>query len=156
MKIALFQPDNPGNVGAILRLGACFAVTVEIIGPVGFPFDRRIIRRVALDYIDHVNIQHYATWKEFLSTYNMKNYRIILLSTKAAKSYDKLLFSTSDTILLGQESAGVPSEVHSAVDESVRIPLDSKTRSLNVTSACAIVLGEALRQTSTFPGEGHD
>ena len=72
MKIALFQPDIPGNVGAILRLGACLAVPVEIIGPSGFPFDRRIIRRVALDYIDHVDIQHYATWKAYLSNQKKK------------------------------------------------------------------------------------
>ncbi len=156
MKIALFQPDIPGNVGAILRLGACFAVSVEIIGPSGFPFDRRIIRRVALDYIDHVQIQHYSTWKEYLSTYNNTKDRIILLSTKAANRYDKFSFKTSDTILLGQESGGVPSEVRSGVDASVRIPLASTMRSLNVTSACAIVLGEALRQTRTFPGEGYE
>lgn len=153
MRIALFQPDIPENVGAILRLGACFAVSIEIIGPSGFPFDKRIIRRVAMDYVDHVRIQQYATWKAFRSTYNKTNNRIILLSTKATKRYDKFLFKPSDTILLGQESAGVPSEVRTTVDESIRIPLDSKVRSLNVTSACAIVLGEALRQTRTFPGE---
>ena len=156
MKIALFQPDIPGNVGAIMRLGACFAVSIEIIGPLGFPFDRRIIRRVALDYIDHVNIQHYATWKDFLLNHKKSNDRIILLSTKASRRYDKIEFKTSDTLLLGQESGGVTSEVRSEVDECVRIPLVSKMRSLNVASACAIELGEALRQTSNFAGEAHE
>ena len=156
VKIALYQPDIAANVGAILRLGACLGVAVEIIEPCGFPFDMRLIRRVALDYIEHVEIRRHASWAAFISDREEGAGRLILLSTKGAARYDKFAFRPGDTLLLGRESAGVPPEVRAAADEILRVPLAPGMRSLNVASACAMVLGEALRQTSLFPGDRHE
>lgn len=153
MKIVLYQPDIAANVGAVLRLGACLRVAVEIIEPCGFPFDMRRIRRVALDYIDHVEMRRHASWAAFQAMPERRAERLILLSTKGAVRYDKFAFQPGDTLLLGRESAGVPAEVAGTADAVVRVPLVEDMRSLNVASACAMVLGEALRQTDLLPGE---
>ena len=114
VKIALYQPDIAANVGAILRLGACLDVAVEIIEPCGFPFDMRLIRRVALDYIDHVNLHRHSSWAAFQAAPERAGERLILLSTKGAVRYDEFAFRRGDTLLFGRESAGVPREVAAA------------------------------------------
>lgn len=153
MKIALYQPDIAANVGAVLRLGACLGVAVEIIEPCGFPFDMRLIRRVALDYIDHVELHRHVSWAGFQAAPERRESRLILLSTKGAMRYDKCAFQPGDTLLFGRESAGVPPEVSALADAAVRVPMAPNLRSLNVASACAMVLGEALRQTDLLPTE---
>ncbi len=153
VKIALYQPDIAANVGAILRLGACLDVAVEIIEPCGFPFDMRLIRRVALDYIDHVNLHRHSSWAAFQAAPERAGERLILLSTKGAVRYDEFAFRRGDTLLFGRESAGVPREVAAAADAVLRVPMAPDMRSLNVASAGAMILGEALRQTNLLPGE---
>ena len=153
MKIALFHPDIAANVGAVLRLGACLGVAVDVIEPCGFPFDMRLIRRVALDYIDHVELRRHASWAAFQTAPDRRAGRLILLSTKAAIKYDKFTFQPADKLLFGRESAGVPPEVSAAAEAIVRVPMAPDMRSLNVASACAMVLGEALRQTDLLPTE---
>lgn len=156
MKIALYQPDIAANVGAMMRLGACLNVAVDVIEPCGFPFDMRQIRRVAMDYIEHVDLRRHASWDAFLSAHRGQSGRLILLSTKDGARYDKSAFRPDDTLLLGRESAGVPPEVRAAVDDCVTVPMAANMRSLNVASACAMVLGEALRQTDLLPGDGYE
>lgn len=156
MKIALYQPDIAANVGAIMRLGACLDVAVDVIEPCGFPFDMRQIRRVALDYIEHVDLSRHASWETFLSAHREQGGRLILLSTEGQARYDKFAFRPDDTLLLGRESAGVPPEVRAAADDCVTVPMAANMRSLNVASACAMVLGEALRQTDLLPGDRHE
>ena len=151
MRVALYQPDIAANVGAILRLGACFKVPIDIIEPCGFPFDMRLIRRVALDYVDHVEITRYTSWDDFICSPRISENKVVLLSTQGTVQYNKLDFGKNDILLLGRESAGVTPEVWAAVDVSVHVPISSEMRSLNVASACGIVLGEALRQTDLFP-----
>ena len=153
VKIALYQPDIAANVGAVLRLGACLGVAVEVIEPCGFPFDMRLIRRVALDYIDHVEFQRHVSWAVFQAAPERGESRLILLSTKGDMRYDKFTFQPGDTLLFGRESAGVPPEVSAATDAVVRVPMAPGMRSLNVASACAMVLGEVLRQTDLLPGD---
>jgi len=156
VKIALYQPDIAANVGAIMRLGACLDVAVDVIEPCGFPFDMRQIRRVALDYIEHVDLSRHASWETFLSAHREQGGRLILLSTEGQARYDKFAFRPDDTLLLGRESAGVPPEVRAAADDCVTVPMAANMRSLNVASACAMVLGEALRQTDLLPGDRHE
>ena len=157
VNIALYQPDIAANVGAILRLGACLNVAVDIIEPCGFPFDLRLIRRVALDYIEHVEIHRHTSWTAFTEAFAAARQdhsgRLILLSTEGATRYDELAFQPGDTLLLGRESAGVPPEIRAAADECVAVPMAPEMRSLNVASASAMVLGEALRQTRLLPGD---
>jgi tRNA (cytidine/uridine-2'-O-)-methyltransferase len=144
MKIALYQPDIAGNVGTILRLGACMGIDVDIIEPCGFPFDMKKIHRAGMDYIDHVKINRYISFEEFLE--KNRDSRIILLTTKVDKSYTEFKFEKNDILLAGRESAGVPDEVANKCDKKVTIKMKNNMRSLNIAISVAMVLGEAIKQ----------
>jgi len=144
--LALYQPDIPQNLGSILRLCACMDVTCHIIEPCGFILDDKRIARVAMDYIDHVEWQRHSSWEQFKTSIKS---RMILLSTKAETHYCDFAFRPYDILLLGRESAGVPQGVVDYVDASLRIPMSAHARSLNITLAASMVLGEALRQVRT-------
>jgi tRNA (cytidine/uridine-2'-O-)-methyltransferase len=149
MRIALFQPEIAGNVGAVLRLGACFGVAVDLIEPMGFAWDDKRVRRTAMDYIDHVKIVRHAGFDAFASTTG--DARVVLLTTKADQNVYDFGFMADDILLFGQESAGVPAHVASAAHAAVRIPLRSAVRSFNLATSAALALGEALRQTGGLP-----
>lgn len=155
MRLALYQPDIPPNVGTILRLAACMAVPVDLIEPCGFPFDERAVRRAALDYLDHVHLIRHRSWDAFMATRRDLDApgRLVLLTTRGNQAYDRFRFAPDDTLLMGRESAGVPDAVHAAVEARLRIPMKMGMRSLNVAVACAMALGEALRQTDQLPGD---
>ncbi len=148
MRIALYQPEIPGNVGAILRLSACFQMDVDIIEPTGFVFSDARLRRAAMDYIDHVRFVRHPGWAEFRA---QARGRVVLLSSKAETRLPDFAFLPDDILLMGQESAGVPDAVRQACDAQVRIPLHPAVRSLNVSVAAGIALAEALRQTGKLP-----
>ncbi len=144
IKIALFQPDIPQNVGAFIRLCACLDVGLEIIEPCGFPWQDKKIRQSALDYIDLVEIKRHSSWNAFQEANN--DARIILMTTKASVPYTDFEFQDGDILLAGQESCGAPDYVHDAADGRVLIPMHGKARSLNIVNASAMITGEALRQ----------
>ena len=147
MRIALFQPDIPQNTGTILRLCACLNVEAHIIEPAGFPVTDRHFRRSGMDYLDQVKIVRHVAWREFEAWRRQEGLRLLLLTTRASRSYLDCRFGEADILLLGRESAGVPDEVFSAADERLKIPMQGGLRSLNVAMAAAMALGEALRQT---------
>ena len=97
--------------------------------------------------MDKVDYTRHTSWKVFLEWATQNNHRIILLSTKASENYTKFEFQTNDILLLGRESSGVPENVHESVDGRVIIPMFGNYRSINIATAGAMVLGEALRQT---------
>ena len=143
--IALYQPDIPQNVGAMFRLCACMGVCTEIIEPCSFPWDERKIKKSAMDYMSKTNYTLHSSWKNFLE--NRSKQRIILMTTRAAMPYTDFEFRSDDILLAGSESAGVPDDVHSAVDGRILIPMQAGLRSLNIVNATSMILGEALRQT---------
>jgi len=150
MRIALFEPEIAGNVGAILRLGACMGTAVDLIEPMGFAWNDRRVRRAAMDYIDHVSITRHSGFEAFRAT--IGSGRLVLFTTKTTQSSDDFAYRADDVLLFGKESAGVPPSVVEASDARVRIPLRPEVRSLNLATAAALALGEALRQTATLPG----
>ncbi|MCY7281141.1 MAG: tRNA (cytidine(34)-2'-O)-methyltransferase [Sphingomonas bacterium] len=148
MRIALYQPEIAQNVGAVLRLGACFGVGVDLIEPMGFQWDDKRVRRTAMDYIDAVAIARHPDFATFRSA---SPGRLVLLTTKADQSPYDFAFDADDTLLLGKESGGVPPEVAAHCDSLLRIPIRTEVRSLNLATAAAVALGEALRQTGGLP-----
>jgi tRNA (cytidine/uridine-2'-O-)-methyltransferase len=148
MRLALFEPDIPQNLGAFIRLSAGLGLPLDVIEPCGFPVDDKRIRRAAMDYYDLARIVRHASWAAFCR--DRPAGRLVLLSTAGAVRLPEARFQPDDILLMGRESAGVPPEVHAAADLRVRIPLQSGARSLNVALAAAMVLSEALRQTSGF------
>ena len=148
MRIALYQPEIAQNVGAVLRLGACFGVAVDLIEPMGFAWDDRRVRRTAMDYIDQVTIARHADFAAFRAA---TPGRLVLLSTKGEQSPYDFAFGPGDSLLLGKESAGVPPAVVAQCDAVLRLPIRAQVRSLNLATAAALALGEALRQTGELP-----
>lgn len=149
MRIALFEPEIAGNVGAVLRLGACMGVAVDLIEPMGFAWDDRRVRRTAMDYIDHVEVRRHARFDAFLQTVGAG--RLVLFTTKAKQSAYEFEFRADDVLLFGKESAGVPQAVSEACVERVRVPMRMEVRSLNLATTAALAVGEALRRTGTLP-----
>jgi tRNA (cytidine/uridine-2'-O-)-methyltransferase len=149
MRLALYQPDIPQNAGALIRLGACLGVGVDIIEPCGFLFSDKKLRRAGMDYLEQAEIARHPSWPAFLEA--RAGLRLVLITTKATASYMDFAFSPNDVLLLGRESEGVPGFVHERADARLRIPMKAGLRSLNVAQAGAMVLGEALRQTKGFP-----
>ena len=151
MRIALYQPEIAGNVGAVMRLGACMGAAVELIEPLGFAWDDKRVRRAAMDYIDHVAVTRHAGFEAFRAAIG-PNARLVLFTTKASHSLYDFGFQPDDVLLFGQESAGVPAQVAEASHARVRIPMRAEVRSMNLATSAAVALGEALRQTGGMPG----
>ncbi|RST30486.1 tRNA (cytidine(34)-2'-O)-methyltransferase [Sphingomonas ginkgonis] len=149
MRLALFEPEIAGNVGAVLRLGACFGCPVELIEPMGFAWDDRRVRRTAMDYIDHVEVRRHAGFAAFARAVSPA--RLVLLTTRADTSLFDTRFEPGDVLLFGKESAGVPDAVRAACPLAARIPLRPAVRSFNLATSAAIALAEALRQTGGLP-----
>ena len=143
-KIALFEPDIPQNTAAIIRTCACLGAKLEIIKPCGFLLDDKRFKRVVMDYLSEDEIEFYQSSQHFFKS--KENQRIILMTTKASKSYTKFKFNRNDTILFGRESAGVPENIHKIVKNKLKIPMKNNKRSLNISSSVAIILAESLRQ----------
>ena len=150
MRIALFEPEIAGNVGAVLRLGACLGAAVDLIEPLGFAWDDRRVRRTAMDYIDHVAVVRHAGFDAFRTSIGSR--RLVLLTTKSRRSAYDFSFMADDVLLFGKESAGVPPAIADACDARLRLPMRPQLRSMNLATSAALALGEALRQTATLPG----
>ena len=151
MRLALYQPDQAGNVGTILRTAACFAVAVDLIEPCGFPFSHRALKRAGMDYAQMAQVTRHAEWAAFEARLAA---RLILFTTALdALPLPHARFEPADTLVFGSESRGAPVEVHARADLRVRIPQAEGTRSLNLAVAAGIGVAEALRQVGGWAGQ---
>ncbi len=150
MRIALFEPEIAGNVGAVLRLAACLGAEVDLIEPLGFAWDDKRVRRTAMDYIDHVTVVRHASFDAFRGT--IQGRRLVLFTTKSQQSSFAFDYRADDVLLFGKESAGVPPHVAGACEARLCIPMRPQVRSMNLATSAALALGEALRQTAQLPG----
>jgi tRNA (cytidine/uridine-2'-O-)-methyltransferase len=151
MRLALYQPEIAGNVGAILRLAACFATPVDIIMPCGFAFSDARLKRAAMDYGAAAEVTKHANFGDFRQDCVAHGRRIVLLSSHASSPLPDTRFLPSDILLMGSEGAGVPDDVRDIADLRVRIPMAAGFRSLNIAVSAGIALSEALRQTGLYP-----
>lgn len=147
LRIALYQPDIPGNTGTILRLAACLGLSVDIIEPAGFDISDRNLKRSGMDYLASVSLIRHVNWQRFDEWRRENDRRLVLASTKAALPYTHFDFRPDDILLFGRESAGVPDHVHETADARVLIPMMAGQRSINVAMSAAMIAGEALKQT---------
>jgi len=146
MHIALYKPDIPQNTAAIIRLGACLNLKIHIIEPCGFNLHDSRFKRVVMNYMGMSRIFRYEDYDDFLK--KNKDKRIVLMTTKAKKHYHKFKFKKNDMMLFGRESAGVPESLHKTIKNRIKVPMNKKTRSLNVAMSVAIISAEALRQNN--------
>ena len=148
MRLALYQPDQAGNVGTIIRLAACLGVGLDIIEPCGFPFSDRALKRAGMDYAEIAAVTRHSGWAAFEAA---RPGRLVLFTTRGAVPLAAARFEADDTLLFGSESRGAPEDVHARADLRVRIPQAEGTRSLNLAVAAGIGLAEGLRQTAWAP-----
>jgi len=144
MRLCAFQPDIAPNLGAMIRLCACFGVPLDIIEPCGFPLSIKSLKRSAMDYADMVDMTRHDSWENFLP--ETAGRRLVLMTTKAEKTLWDFSFQPSDTLIMGRESAGVPDAVHARCDAHVKLPMTGAARSLNVAMCAGMALNEGLRQ----------
>jgi len=145
MRLCAFQPDIAPNLGAMIRLAACFGVPLDIIEPCGFPLSIKTLRRTAMDYADIADLVRHDSWERFQA--RRGDGRLVLLTTKASDPLWDFSFRADDTIMVGRESAGVPDDVARGCNARIHIPMSGTARSLNVAMTAGMALSEALRQT---------
>ncbi len=150
IRLALYQPEIPQNTGTLMRLCACMGISLDVIHPCGFAWNDRHLRRAGMDYADRAAVHHHTTWEEFHTWARNEKRRVILLDAKAETAYTRFSFQEGDILLMGQESSGVPEDVFHAIPRRLLIPISPDCRSLNVSIAAAMVVGEGLRQLNFY------
>lgn len=156
LRVAVLHPDRPHNLGAVMRTCACLGVALDVVEPAAFPLDDRRIREAALDYWADLEWRRHTGLNPFLMAMREDQRRCVLLSVNGAVDLHHAEFRPDDVIILGNERDGAPVAAHAAAGLVVRIPLRPGRRSLNVATAAAIALAEALRQTGAFAGPAED
>lgn len=145
MHIVLHQPEIPANTGNIGRTCVATNTPLHLIEPLGFMLNEKSIKRAGMDYWEHLDVKRYVNYEDFLS--KNPGAKIWYATTKAHKCYTDVQFGPDDFIMFGKESAGIPEEILVDNEEyCIRIPMEEKIRSLNLSNSVAIVLYEALRQ----------
>lgn len=144
--IALYQPDIPGNTGAILRLGACLGAAIHVIEPAGFDLSDKALKRAGMDYLEVATMTRHLSWEKFEEARRANGRRLLLFTTSGDTPYTSFDYRPGDMLLFGRETSGAPQEVHDAADARLLIPMPGGGRSLNLALAAAMAAGEAMRQ----------
>lgn len=147
MHIVLLEPEIPANTGNIGRTCVATNTPLHLIEPLGFRLDEKSIKRAGMDYWEHLDVRRYINYADFLE--KNPGAKIWYATTKAKHTYSDVTFGENDYIMFGKESAGIPEEILVENEETcIRIPMEAKIRSLNLSNSVAIVLYEALRQNN--------
>ena len=156
LNIVLHEPEIPANTGNIGRTCVATGTRLHLIEPLGFRLNEKAIKRAGMDYWEHLDVTRYINYEDFLA--KNPGAKIYMASTKAPRCYTEVQYEPDCFIMFGKESAGIPEEILLENQETtVRIPMMSEIRSLNLGNSVAIVLYEALRQNqfSQMQLEGH-
>lgn len=150
MHLVLFQPEIPQNMGTLMRFAACMDLFLDVIEPCGFLLADKHLKRAGMDYRDKAKLSRFPSWQAFCK--ERKGLRRIAVTTTASQGCYDFVFDSSDVLIMGQESCGLPPHILRDCHKAVTIPMAPSLRSLNLALAAAIVTAEALRQTHQLPG----
>ncbi len=144
--VVLVEPEIPPNTGNVARLCLATQSTLHLVRPFGFSLDDRQLKRAGLDYWEDVDLR---TWDSFAEVQQANvAARYFFLTTKTKRAYHEMKFKRGDFLVFGRETKGLPESLLAAnIDNCLTIPMHG-TRSLNLATAVAIVLFEAVRQQS--------
>ncbi|WP_394754723.1 tRNA (uridine(34)/cytosine(34)/5-carboxymethylaminomethyluridine(34)-2'-O)-methyltransferase TrmL [Crenothrix sp.] len=144
--IVLYEPEIPANTGNIIRLCANAGAQLHLIKPLGFELDDKRLRRAGLDYHEWVSVKQHDSLAQFMASETPK--RLFALTTKAQAIVSDVCFQAQDAFLFGPETRGLPADVLTDVgaENCLYLPMQAKSRSLNLSNTVAIVLYEAWRQ----------
>jgi tRNA (cytidine/uridine-2'-O-)-methyltransferase len=150
LRVALVEPEIPPNTGNVARLCAATRTPLHVVGVTGFRLDDRAVRRAGLDYWSEVELHRHRDVDALRDA--LPSARFVYLTTKAARTHTAWRYTTDDCLVFGRETRGLPEELLRAHWENcVTIPMPNpQVRSLNLATAVAVVLYEALRQTDAF------
>jgi len=148
LHIVLYEPEIPPNTGNISRLCACTGIQLHLVHPLGFAIDDKQLKRAGLDYWPYLNVREHENWTAVRG--ELAEHRWFGLSTKGGQTMWQTSFMPGDVLVMGPETRGLPGHVLTDI-QPLRIPMrdDAPVRSLNLSSACAIVAYEALRQINS-------
>lgn len=145
LNIVLVNPQIPPNTGNIARLCAALELNLHLVHPLGFSVDDRYLRRAGLDYWPFVKIIHHESLEKFFENNSVG--RFYYLTTKSQKPYTSVKYQKNDYLLFGPETSGLAKELlDKNKDYTLTIPMTGQVRSLNLSSAVSMVVGEAYRQ----------
>lgn len=146
LHIALYEPEIPSNTGNIIRLCANTGAQLHLIEPLGFSLDDKKLRRAGLDYHEWATVQVHPNLTGFINTQQPK--RLFALTTKGAKRFTDVVYQQDDALLFGPETRGLPADIRANLGDEhcLYLPMQAKSRSLNLSNAVSIVLYEAWRQ----------
>jgi tRNA (cytidine/uridine-2'-O-)-methyltransferase len=144
--VALYQPEIPPNTGNIIRLCANTGTELHLIHPLGFAPDDKQLLRAGLDYHTWAQVKHYENYDAFIA--EQKPPRLFACSTRGKRCYSEVTYQPGDTFLFGPETRGLPETLLQTLspDNTIRIPMLSHSRSLNLSNAVAVIVYEAWRQ----------
>ncbi|MGC1396630.1 MAG: tRNA (cytidine(34)-2'-O)-methyltransferase [Coleofasciculaceae cyanobacterium] len=148
VKVVLVNPQIPPNTGNIARTCAATGTELHLVGPLGFEISDRYLKRAGLDYWPYVNLYYHDSLDAFVVVHQQQGGRWIGFSAAGKSSYVKFQFQSSDWLLFGSETQGLPSHLLAACSDTVYIPMtEPGVRSLNLSVSAAVGLFEARRQT---------
>jgi tRNA (cytidine/uridine-2'-O-)-methyltransferase len=150
--VVLYQPEIPPNTGNIIRLCANVGSSLHLIHPVAFDLDDRRMRRAGLDYHEYAALQEHADYESWKMS--LREGRIFACTTKGTTCYADADFQPGDHLLFGPESRGLPAEIRDSLppEQRIRIPMQPRSRSLNLANSVAVILYEAWRQNGFSGG----
>lgn len=147
LNIVLLEPEMPANTGNIGRTCCATGTRLHLIEPMGFRINDKTLKRAGLDYWDQLDVTVYDCLEDFFEKNPQAVGKMFMATTKSRKNYSEVSYSEDAYIMFGKESAGIPEEILvDYQDTAIRIPMNEKIRSLNLSNSVAIVLYEALRQ----------
>ncbi|CAO5677538.1 MAG: tRNA (cytidine(34)-2'-O)-methyltransferase [Holosporales bacterium] len=149
ISLALFEPEIPQNTGTLMRLCACFNMTLHIIEPCGYLWNDKKLHRSVMDYQKIAHLNRHLSFDYFLEFLAQKNKRLILIDVDGDHCCWDFQYQEDDVLLLGKESSGVPESVRKSCTTSISIP-QKQGRSLNIATAASIVIGESIRYTKAY------
>ncbi len=143
--IVLVEPEIPQNAGNIARTCAATGTALHMIRPLGFEVSDKYLKRAGLDYWNLVSVSYYDSFEELKERF--PNARFFFFTTKARRRHSDVAFKDGDFLVFGKETKGLPEELLMQNEETcLRIPMDARARSLNLSNSAAIAVYEALRQ----------
>lgn len=155
LSVALLEPQIPPNTGNIARLCAATDTSLHLIGPMGFDLHDQKLNRAGLDYWEAVEMWVHPDWNRFRKAVSRE--RCLYFSTHGGNSYLEAPYRENTVLIFGSETRGLPQEMRDKyADRLYRIPMVSAVRSLNLATAVAVVLYEALRQLGWSMGDGRE
>jgi tRNA (cytidine/uridine-2'-O-)-methyltransferase len=146
LQIVLVEPEIPPNTGNVARLSAAFGLPLHLIEPLGFKLEDRYLKRAGLDYWPHVELHVWPSFEEYLAQ-GRAGHRLIMSSSRQGSALQHFSFSRQDALILGSETRGLSPALLERADACLRLAILNRVRSINLSSAAAILVFQAMCRT---------